>query len=383
MRQVLAFALVLMSVFAILGFASQPALAQTPTMVLPGISDPSNQAPIGADPTMNEVAEANFFSSPSRWVAVRLAEVCMEMLRVVLDVINNTPEADIGADFFQEQYQKVVRFGTLTTIPIALVATISALLRGGLPQVLRVYLYGLPVAILGSSVVITIIGIMQAINKSLVSAVSGNLVENMDGFYAALSQQAAVDPGSCVLGTTVGDCNGALGIVLINIVVMFFMLIGTVFIWLELLFRNVVIYLSVLFLPLGFAAFVWSPLRRWLFHGFEIVVMTIFGQAVAVIVLAFGFAAFNAGLGSAVPEPGGAVNVGTLLTGTILLFVAATAAPALVVFALAPRHDPTEAGRRAVGSATPLAASSGAQGAVIGAARGVGGLASRGGGGGG
>ena len=82
--------------------------------------------------------------------------------------------------------------------------------------------------------------------------------------------------------------------------------------WVELLLREAAVYVIVLMLPLGFAAFVWPARRIWAIRAVELLVALILSKFAIVAVLSLG--------GAAVSSAG---NLTGLMAGAVLIMLAA------------------------------------------------------------
>lgn len=245
-------------------------------------------------------------------------------------------EPMINSEFFLGNYAITLKLGTFFTVPVAMVATISAIAKGGLKEVLRTYLVGFPVAILGAAAAVSIVGILQAINLNLTNAVLGDTV---NGFNQWRAYVGTTWEG---IGTSVA---GVLGLAFFFIVILF----SAIGIWFELLFRSTMIYMAMLFLPLSLATFVWAPLRKWMFSLAEIIIVMIFSKFLVSALLALGFKAmFSSMEGADVTQP----NLILWFMGSWLMLMAALMGPAIIGFLLKPEF--TVLSRKQVGFYSPF-----------------------------
>ena len=70
-------------------------------------------------------------------------------------------------------------------------------------------------------------------------------------------------------------------------ILMFFFLFALLFLVLEMFFRNVMIYMAVLFIPFSLAAFIWGPIRVWFYNLCELVTTMVFAKFVIAAVMSW------------------------------------------------------------------------------------------------
>jgi hypothetical protein len=197
----------------------------------------------------------------------------------------------------------------------------------------------LPVATLGTTAAITVtqllLGVTDWASAELAATIPGDTRSALLQVSHALAAAPVPDPAGHV-GV------GAFGVALLGL----FMAIVALVVWLELVVREAAIYLTVVFLPLGFATYVWPALSSWLRRLLEVIVALILSKLVIVAALALAGGALTTQEG-----------FGTLVAGAGMLLLAAFAPFAL--FKLVPIASmasiaPLEGlGRRAPRAATP------------------------------
>ncbi len=290
-------------------------------------------------------------SNPLEWIVEQLFMALYQALDTLLNFMMDNTEPELffsnnadgsRSNFFLQQYGLMIEIGVYVTVPLVICATISALMKGGMRQVLHTYLVGLPVSMLGAVAALVFANLAQLINQNIVEYFDDSMQSNMQQYVDGI--EGFVDVAQNFGGFLMFG-----GILAIAIILAVFALV------VELIAREITIYTTMLFMPLAFAAYVWPATRKWLLNMIELVLAMIFSKAIMVSVLSLGFAAVLSGLGGG-SEADEAVTMGrqvaALGLGALLLFTAAFAMPVLVNFALAPNSAPP-LDRKGVQNANP------------------------------
>lgn len=267
------------------------------------------------------------------WVASGVTD----LVRTAGTAIFSGTEVDLfapgqsGTAWFDENYSTMGAIGLALFAPMLLLAVVHAVLTqsGGL---LGRALFHLPVAALGTAAAVTIVQALLDITDSFSSTILGGTAADTEDFLAGVF--AALQP--------TGGAGISFGVLIVGV----FLAIASLLVWIELVVREAAIYLAVLFLPLGFAAYVWPALSSWLRRLVEIIVALILSKLVVVAALALAASALANQQGFA-----------SLIAGAALFLLAAFAPFAL--FKLIPIGEMAAVsalegqGRKAVGTATP------------------------------
>jgi hypothetical protein len=186
---------------------------------------------------------------------------------------------------------------------------IQGLIGGDPVGMVRRVVGGLPAAIagmvLGSVVADKLLELTDAMSDAVMVNTDDRALHFLSGFSAA---------------TTATSSNFAVVVVGLVAVMAAFLL------WIELIVRSVLVYLLVAISPLAFAATLWPSARGFLRKTVELLLAVILSKVVICIALAVGVAALSGAGRSAVGQgtvPGLETGVGTLLTGTAILGLAA------------------------------------------------------------
>ncbi len=240
----------------------------------------------------------------SAWVLVG-AKVAMHETATA---ISHTTSPQLASTWFSSTYWRMAAIAALLTLPFLFAASVQALMHSDVALLLRAALGYLPLALLSVSVAAPVTMLLLAATDQMsaaVSAAAGHqgvlFLDKAGGFIGALS---AID-GSPFLAFLVGLCA----------------VVGAVVLWLELVIREVAVYVVVMMLPLAFAAMVWPARRIWAIRAVELLVALILSKFAIVAVLSLAAAALGH---TSVPGPG------TMMAGVALLTLAAFAPWALV-----------------------------------------------------
>lgn len=284
----------------------------------------------------SEIAD-NVIEAFAGWVSSGLAS----LLETVGHAIFSGTDVDLFASgetgpWFIEQYDKMAAIGLAIFAPMLLLAVLHAVLTQSWGLLARA-LSNVPIATLGTAVALTVTQLLLAATDSaatfMASGVAADSRNFLDGVVGALAHPAAT------LGT------GGVSLFGVIFVGLFLAFVAFV-VWLELLVREAAIFLTVLFLPLGFATHIWPPLSSWLRRLIEVIVALILSKLVIVSALAL------AG-GALANQEGFAALVGA--TGMMLLAAFAPFAlfKLIPIASLAATSSLEGQGRRAAKASTP------------------------------
>jgi hypothetical protein len=224
-------------------------------------------------------------------------------------LIGKTTTPQLGDAWFSSTYGHMWEIATLLTLPFLCAAAVQAMLHSDLAMLARVALGYLPLAMIAIG-----IGIPLTSNLLAASDAISNVIE-----------RAAGGAGTAFLTKTssiLGGLSTLAGSPFVAFLVGFFVAAGALVLWLELLLREVAVYVIVLSLPLVFAAFVWPARRVWAIRAVEMLVALILAKIAIVSVLALGAGALEHGASSS--------STASLLSGVALVMLGVFAPWALV-----------------------------------------------------
>jgi type IV secretion system protein TrbL len=235
-----------------------------------------------------------------------VADAAKWILMKVINFIDNSTSPALDAAWFTERYRFMIGLAALVVLPLLLIATIRAVVKQDPAQLVRSFFVFLPVAILGTFVAVyltqSLLAITDAMSATVSDRVAGDVSEIFDGVGETLS-------GS------VGAVNPAAPSFAIFFVALL-LIIGSFFVWIELLIRSAAVTVAVFFLPLILAGLVWPATTRWTKRLVEILVALILSKFVVVAVISLATAAL------ADPGSGG---FGAVMGGAALMLMAAFA----------------------------------------------------------
>jgi hypothetical protein len=173
--------------------------------------------------------------------------------------------------------------------------------------------------------------------------------DQMSGFISSAAGNASAH-FLAKAGAVIGALDTAAGSPFLALLVGLFMIGAAFALWIELLMREAAVYVIVLMLPLAFAAMVWPARRIWAVRAVELLVALILSKFAIVAVLSLGGAAISSGADHG--------SVSAVMTGAVLILLAAFSPWALLRLIPLAELATGAAGtlRSEVGRATPVAA---------------------------
>lgn len=271
------------------------------------------------------------------WIASGLAS----LLETVGHAIFSGTEVDLFASgesgpWFLQQYGKMAAIGLAIFAPMLLLAVLHAVLSQSWGLLTRA-LANLPIATLGTAVAVTVTQLLLAATDSASTFMASGLAADsqnfLDGVISTLANPAAV----------VGTGGASMfGVIFVGLFLAFVAFV----VWLELLVREAAIFLTVLFLPLGFATHIWPALSAWLRRLVEVIVALILSKLVIVAALAL------AG-GALANQEGFAALVGAAGMMMLAAFAPFALFKLIPIASLAATSSLEGQGRRAVRAGTP------------------------------
>jgi len=192
-----------------------------------------------------------------------------------------------------------------------LVAAIRAVLNQDAAQLMRSFFVYLPVAILGAFIAIFLTRTMLAVTDAMSGAVADGIAGDVTEIFDAV--------GTGGLGTADAGAPTAPSFAIFFAAL--FLIVGSFFVWLELLVRSAAVTVSAFFLPLVLATLVWPATSRWTRRLAETLVALILSKFVIVAVISLATAALA--------EPGGG-GFGSVMGAAALMLMAAFSPVALL-----------------------------------------------------
>lgn len=285
-------------------------------------SPPLKAAPGKCDvPLIDPVCEAgktvagnvgDVVTAPVEWAAGSAADVFTSwvadtaqwILGRVIGFIENSTTPTLDTAWFSERYRFMIGLAALVLVPMLLIATIRAIVTQDLGQLFRSFFLYLPIAILGTFAAVAITQTLLVITDSL----SATVAENIAGDVSEIFDSVGSSLSSSVGGVAPGAPSFAIffGALLL--------IVGSFFVWLELLIRSAAVTAAVFFLPMILAGLVWPAAMRWTKRLIEILVALILSKFVIVAVISLATAALA--------DPGGG-GFGTVMGAAALMLMAA------------------------------------------------------------
>ncbi len=220
------------------------------------------------------------------------------VLNDTASALGNTTSPQLRTTWFSSTYWRMAAIAAVLTLPFLFAAAVQALIRSDIAMLARAAFGYLPLAMLAIAIAAPLTTLLLAACDQLCSFISSAAGHASAHFLGriGIAAAAAAAGGSPFLAFLVG----------------LFMIAAAFTLWVELLLREAAVYVIVLMLPLGFAAFVWPARRIWAIRAVELLVALILSKFAIVAVLSLG--------GAAVSSAG---NLTGLMAGAVLIMLAA------------------------------------------------------------
>jgi len=190
---------------------------------------------------------------------------------------------------------------------VAMIALGSAAIRRD-PDALASTFVGMWRAGLGTGLVIALTVIALGVADGISSDVTKTALGDGTTFFKAVSGVFSDRSASAAFGAAVGST-------IVTLIFAIMVLLASIAVWIELILRNAVIYVAVLFLPITLAASVWPALRSWSTNLTKTLGAFVILKPVVVIILSLAGAAATAGLGGQSKGPVGVVLAAVVIFG--------------------------------------------------------------------
>jgi hypothetical protein len=221
----------------------------------------------------------------------------------VISFIDNSATPTLDASWFSERYEFMVGMAALILLPMLLIATIRAVVSQDISQLLRSFFVYLPVAICGTFAAVTITQALLVATDALSAAVAQNIAGDVSQIFDSVGSSLSGSVGGVPGAPSFAIFFGALLLV-----------VGSFFVWIELLVRSAAVTVAVFFLPMVLAGLVWPAAMSWTKRLVEILMALILSKFVIVAVISLATAAL------AEPGKGG---FGTVMGASALMLMAA------------------------------------------------------------
>ena len=239
-----------------------------------------------------------------------VADGAQWLLGKVVRLIDDSTSPNLGSEWFNERYEFMVGLAALVLLPMLLVAAIRAVMNQDVSQLLRSFFVYLPVAILGTFIAIfltrTLLAVTDSMSAAVAEGVAGDVSQIFDSVREGLGTTGTVAPATPSFAIFFGAL---------------FLILGSFFVWLELLIRSAAVTVSVFFMPLMLAGLVWPATSRWTRRLVETLVALILSKFVIVAVISLATAAMA--------DPGGG-GFGSVMAAAALMLMAAFSPMALL-----------------------------------------------------
>ena len=241
-------------------------------------------------------------------VASWLIGAATQITKFVVEAMQTTSTPQLSSAWFRSQFAPMADLGAALALLMTLLAFASAAVRRS-PEALAQTLLGVVRAGLGTGVIVTLTILGLAIADDISKQV---LTSSAHSFWTTASKSW----GASGFG---GFGSSALAMFIAVLEVF-----GAVFVWLELIVRNAVIYIAVLFFPVTLAASISPKFSGWSDRLGRLLILFVILKPVTLVVLSLAGSAATAGL-SGGAAGGLAGSVGTILAAVVIFGLAAYA----------------------------------------------------------
>ena len=275
-------------------------------------------------------------------VASWLIGAATQITKFVVEAMQTTTTPQLSSAWFRSQFEPMADLGAALALLMTLLAFASAAVRRS-PEALAQTLVGVVRAGLGTGVIVSLTILGLAIADDISKQV---LTSSAQSFWTTASKSW----GASGFG---GFGSSALAMFIAVLEVF-----GAVFVWLELIVRNAVIYIAVLFFPVTLAASISPKFSGWSDRLGRLLILFVILKPVTLVVLSLAGSAATAGLsgGAAGGLPG---SVGTILAAVVIFGLAAYAPWALMFLLSADAESAWTAGAVRAGAGEAVAGTNG------------------------
>jgi len=173
-------------------------------------------------------------------------------------LIDETTTPRLESAWFLRQYGLMTVIAAFFALPLLLLAIVQGIVQRDGGAIVRAAALQLPLAFIFTAMAVVVVTLCVALTDLLSAQVAQSVGSDAREFFADTTKALAT------LGGAAGGVQGAVGAPLFaTFLGALVAAIGAFLVWLELLLRSAAIYVTVLFLPLGFVAMIWPSTARW------------------------------------------------------------------------------------------------------------------------
>lgn len=220
-------------------------------------------------------AAASLVSAPFEWLAHAMGSAAGWMFEAVWSIFDATTLVDVQRPEYVGVYSLIFGIAVMLMLLFFCLQLLSGLIRRD-PTALSRAVLGLARSVVGSFVVITLVGLTLEITDQLCAGIiqaAGETTETMGAKVAAL-----------VLGLT-GLTIAAPGVGAILIIFLAGLAIGSAaIVWLSLLIRKALLLVAVVLAPLAFSGSSWDAAKGWIGKWAMFVLALILSKLVLVVI---------------------------------------------------------------------------------------------------
>lgn len=220
-------------------------------------------------------AAATLVSAPFEWLAQAMGDAASWLFEAVWTVFDTTTLVDVTRPEYVKVYNLIFGIGAILMLLFFLLQLITGLIRRD-PTALTRAAFGLARSVLGSFLVITLVGLTLQITDQLSTGIiqaAGETTQSMGDKIAAL-----------VAGLT-GITMASPGVGAILIIFLAGLAIASAaIVWLSLLIRKALLLVAIVLAPLAFSGSPWDAAKGWIGKWAMFVLALILSKLVLVVI---------------------------------------------------------------------------------------------------
>lgn len=250
---------------------------------------------------------ASLITAPFEWLADAMGSLAAFMFETVWKVIESTTALDLTSSGYRKVYALVFGIGVFLMLGFFLLQLLTGLARRE-PGATRRAVTGLTKSVLGSTVALTIIGLLLTASDQIAAGLVSATGNTMQSLGARLTVLMA---GGFVFSLTSPGASVLLGIFLSSLAIC-----ATVIVWFSLIIRKSLLLVAIVLAPIALSGQSWDTTKSWLSKWASFVIAMTISKITLILILLVGVTQVGSPLApdlQSISEP---------IAGVVLLLVA-------------------------------------------------------------